>query len=193
MEQTTSQKILDIAQSLVVAGGYNGFSFADISGAVGIRKASIHHHFPTKIELVRTLVEQYAQKAASALEAVRSNVPAPVDQLKAYTGYWQTCIRDGSQPFCVCAMLASEMEILPKEVAAEVQVHFRNLSAWLATVLEDGAAQGQFRLDRPPQQAAQILMASVHGAMLSARALDDPDLFGAIIGPQVEALRVVKD
>ena len=56
MEQTTSQKILDIAQSLVVAGGYNGFSYADISDAIGIRKPSIHHHFPTKAELVRVLV-----------------------------------------------------------------------------------------------------------------------------------------
>jgi TetR/AcrR family transcriptional regulator, transcriptional repressor for nem operon len=193
MEQTTSQKILDIAQSLIVAGGYNGFSFADISDAVGIRKASIYHHFPTKIELVRMLVEQYAQKAASALEAVRSNVPEPVNQLEAYTGYWQTCIGDGSQPFCVCAMLASEMEILPKEVAAEVQVHFRNLSAWLTKVLEDGAARGQFRLDRSSEQMAQILMASVHGAMLSARALDNPDLFGAIVAPQVEALKVAKN
>jgi TetR/AcrR family transcriptional regulator, transcriptional repressor for nem operon len=188
MEQTTAQKILANARSLVMAGGYNGFSYADISDAIGIRKASIHHHFPTKAALVSTLVEQYAQEAAAALGAVRENILEPVDQLQAYIGHWKTCIGDGSQPFCVCAMLASEMEILPKEVAAEVQVHFRNLSGWLAAVLEDGAARGQFHLDKSPEQMAQILMASVHGAMLSARALDNPDLFGAIVGPQVSAL-----
>jgi TetR/AcrR family transcriptional repressor of nem operon len=190
MEQTTSQKILDIAQSLVVAGGYNGFSYADISDAIGIRKPSIHHHFPTKAELVRVLVDRYTQKAATELAAVRTHIPSPVDQLNAYIGYWQTCIRDGSQPFCVCAMLASELETLPEEVAAHVQVHFRNLTAWLAAVLETGAEQNLFRLNNPPVQTAQILMATVHGAMLSARALGEPDLFTAIVGPQVEALRV---
>ncbi len=30
-----------------MSGGYNGFSYADIAEVVGIRKTSIHHHFPT--------------------------------------------------------------------------------------------------------------------------------------------------
>ena len=70
MEQTTSEKILDTAQSLVVAGGYNGFSYADISDAVGIRKASIHHHFPTKAELVQVLVDRYTQRAESGVNRI---------------------------------------------------------------------------------------------------------------------------
>ncbi|WJH39339.1 TetR/AcrR family transcriptional regulator [Aliirhizobium terrae] len=193
MEQTTAQKILASARSLIMAGGYNGFSYADISDAIGIRKASIHHHFPTKAALVSTLVEQYAQEAATALGAVRENIPDPVDQLQAYIGHWKTCIGDGSQPFCVCAMLAGEMEILPPEVAAHVQVHFRNLAAWLTAVLEEGATCGQFQLDKLPEEMAQILMASVHGAMLSARALGTPDLFGAIVAPQIEALLAKKN
>lgn len=49
---STSDKILEIAQSLIARGGYNGFSYADISAVIGIRKASIYHHFPTKAELV---------------------------------------------------------------------------------------------------------------------------------------------
>jgi TetR/AcrR family transcriptional regulator, transcriptional repressor for nem operon len=188
MEQTTSQKILDTAQSLVVTGGYNGFSYADISDAIGIRKASIHHHFPTKAALVRTLVDQYVQRAVAGLGAVRENIPDPVDQLQAYIDHWKTCISDGSQPFCVCAMLASEMEILPEEVAPHVRRHFANLTAWLTVVLEEGAAQGRFHLGRQPEQTAQILMASVHGAMLSSRALGNPELFAAIVSPQIEAL-----
>jgi TetR/AcrR family transcriptional regulator, transcriptional repressor for nem operon len=189
MEQTTSQKILDTARVLVIAGGYNGFSYADISDAIGIRKASIHHHFPTKAELVRTLVEDYAKAAVAGLGALRENVPGPVEQLEAYVGYWRSCIDDGSKPFCLCAMLAGEIEILPPEVASQVRVHFRNLAGWLTAVLEEGAALNLFHLDRPPEQVAQALMASVHGAMLSARVGGDADLFAAIVVPQVEALK----
>ena len=46
----TSDDILGCARTLIIAGGYNGFSYADVAAVVGIRKASIHHHFPTKVD-----------------------------------------------------------------------------------------------------------------------------------------------
>jgi TetR/AcrR family transcriptional repressor of nem operon len=190
MQQTTSEKILDVAQALIVAGGYNGFSYADISDTVGIRKASIHHHFPTKAELVSVLLERYAKQAETGLAFVAANIENPADQLQAYIGHWQTCILDASEPFCVCAMLASEIQLLPEDVASRVRRHFENLSQWLASVLKAGAEQGIFRLAGAPQDEAQILMASVHGAMLSARAFANPDIFTAIVGPQMARIMV---
>jgi TetR/AcrR family transcriptional regulator, transcriptional repressor for nem operon len=70
-----------------------------------------------------------------------------------------------------------------------VRRHFENLAAWLTSVLKAGAEQKLFRLARSPEEEAQILMASVHGAMLSARALGDPSLFAAIVGPQLARLK----
>ncbi|TCV74431.1 TetR family transcriptional regulator [Neorhizobium sp. R1-B] len=189
MELTTSEKILEKAQALVVAGGYNGFSYADISDAIGIRKASIHHHFPTKAELVAVMVDRYTQQAQSGLKSLSQQIPDPAEQLQAYLGYWQKCVLDASQSFCVCAMLAGEMQMLPEAVASRVRAHFRNLAGWLASVLKAGADQGLFRLDNTPEEEAQILMASVHGAMLSARALGDPNLFLAIVSPQIVRLQ----
>ncbi len=185
---STSEKILDVAQSLIVAGGYNGFSYADISAAIGIRKASIHHHFPAKAELVAVLVDRYRRQAEAGLNALREQIASPAEQLQAYLNYWQTCIRDASQPFCVCAMLAGEMQMLPDEVASRVRSHFHSLAAWLTLVLRAGAEQGLFRLNRQPEDEAQMLLASVHGAMLSARALGDPELFGTIVTTQLAKL-----
>ncbi|OWV77050.1 TetR family transcriptional regulator [Rhizobium sp. R339] len=186
---STSEKILDIAQSLIVAGGYNGFSYADISDAIGIRKASIHHHFPAKAELVAVLVDRYTKQAQAGLQSLREQAASPADQLQFYIDYWRSCIENASQPFCVCAMLASEMQMLPDEVALRVRAHFRNLAAWLTSVLQTGLEQGLFRLDKRPEEQAQMLMASVHGAMLSARALGDPALFIAVVGPEIARLR----
>ncbi|RUM24568.1 TetR/AcrR family transcriptional regulator [Rhizobium vallis] len=186
---STSDKILDIAQSLIVAGGYNGFSYADISAAIGIRKASIHHHFPTKAELVSMLVDRYRKQAEAGLQSLREQAASPADQLQFYINYWQSCVENASQPFCVCAMLASEMQMLPEEVASRVRAHFQNLAGWLTAVLQAGVEQELFRLDRRPEEQAQMLMASVHGAMLSARAFGDPGLFIAIVAPEVARLR----
>lgn len=185
---STSEKILDVAQSLIVAGGYNGFSYSDISATIGIRKASIHHHFPTKAELVAVLVDRYRQQAEAGLKFVEERFASPVEQLQSYLNYWQACIRDASPSFCVCAMLAGEMPMLPENVASSVRSHFHSLSKWLATVLKAGAEQGLLRLEKPPEEEAQMLMASVHGAMLSARAFGDPELFVAILKVQTAKL-----
>lgn len=184
MEQTTSEKILDVAQALIVAGGYNGFSYADISDAVGIRKASIHHHFPTKADLVTVLLKHYTKRAEDGLNAVSANIPDPAARLEAYFDHWQRCITDASQPFCVCAMLAGEIQLLPADVATYVRRHFETLGEWLTEVLKAGAEQNMFRFSGTPEAEGQMLMASVHGAMLSARAFGNPELFGTIVGLQ---------
>lgn len=185
---STSDKILDVAQALIIAGGYNGFSYADISAAVGIRKASIHHHFPTKAELVAALVDRYRQQVDAGLDALRAQFPEPRQCLQSYLNFWQGCIRDNSMPFCVCAMLACEMQMLPEAVASRVRGHFDTLAQWLASVLQAGLDQDLFQLDKRPQDEAQVLMASVHGAMLSARTFGDPQVFASIVDAQLAKL-----
>jgi TetR/AcrR family transcriptional repressor of nem operon len=56
----TRIKILDVADDLVQRVGLNAMSYKHISDAVGIRKASIHHHFPKKENLVDQLLERCA-------------------------------------------------------------------------------------------------------------------------------------
>jgi TetR/AcrR family transcriptional repressor of nem operon len=185
---TTADDILRCARSLIIAGGYNGFSYADISKVVGIRNASIHHHFPSKSDLVRTLVARYRDEAQAGIAALERNVSGPGEQLRAYTGYWEACITDATASFCVCALLAAEIPVLPEEVALEVRAHFRALSAWLTSVLERGAKQGSIRLTGAAKGEAEVFMATVHGAMLSARAYGDAKMFGAIVRPVLERL-----
>jgi TetR/AcrR family transcriptional repressor of nem operon len=187
---TTADDILRCARSLIIAGGYNGFSYADISKVVGIRNASIHHHFPSKSDLVRTLVTRYRDEAQAGIAALERNVSDPGEQLRAYTGYWEACITDATASFCVCALLAGQIPVLPEEVALEVRAHFRALSAWLTSVLERGAKQGRLRLAGTAKGEAEVFMATVHGAMLSARAYGDPRMFGAIVHPVLERLVV---
>jgi len=185
---STSDEILRCARSLLIQGGYNGFSYADIAKVVGIRNASIHHHFPSKAELVRTLVARYREEAEAGIAHLERQISDPAAQLGAYVGYWEGCIADASRPFCVCALLASEIPVLPEEIALEVRAHFRMLSAWLTSVLERGAQQGSLRLAGTAKAEAESFMACVHGAMLSARAYGDPKAFGLVTRPLLERL-----
>lgn len=185
---STADDILACARSLIIAGGYNGFSYADIADVVGIRKPSIHHHFAGKVDLVRTLVSRYREEAEAGLATLERNVPDPRDQLKSYVGYWEACIGDATAPFCVCALLASELPILPEEVALEVRAHFRALASWLTSVMERGKRKGRLHLSNSAKVEAEGFMATIHGAMLSARAYGDPKMFGVITAPLLDRL-----
>lgn len=62
------------------------------------------------------------------------------------------------------------------------------LSAWLTAVLERGVQQGRLHLMSTPRFEAEAFMATVHGAMLSARAYGDPTMFGLITTPLLDRL-----
>jgi TetR/AcrR family transcriptional repressor of nem operon len=174
-------RLLDCARSLIAAGGYNGFSYADISAEVGITKASIHHHFPKKSDLVRVLLQRYRAEAMKGLAVLDAKIANPLGRLQAYATWWSTCIGDGSQPICICAMLSAEVPALPPEIATEVRLHFAHLANWLEGLMADGQAGKFIRLENTPAAEAHAFMATVHGAMLSARACGDPALFASIL------------
>jgi TetR/AcrR family transcriptional repressor of nem operon len=181
----TSEAILTCARALIVAGGYNGFSYADIADVVGVRKASIHHHFPSKVDLVQELVVQHRQATEEGFGQLQQAIPDSLEQLRAYCGYWQNCIADLSASFCVCALLAGELPVLPEPVALEVKSYFRFLSGWMAATLARGVEQGTIHLTATAQIEAEVFMATVHGAMLSARAYGDTAVFGVIMASQL--------
>ncbi|WP_431257960.1 TetR/AcrR family transcriptional regulator [Roseateles chitinivorans] len=181
-------EIVAHTRALLVSGGYNSFSYADLAERVKITKASIHHHFPSKAVLVQRVVSLYREEARHGLAGMERQIGDPASVLNAYANYWAGCIRSGEHPFCICAMLATEMPTIPEEVAVEVRAHFHDLNAWLAGVLKRGAAAGQFHLGGTPANSARAFMAVVHGAMLVARAVDDPKAFGAIVQPAIVKL-----
>ena len=184
----TASKLIGEAAQLIMRGGYNGFSYADLSDRFGIRKASIHHHFPSKVDLVVAVVEQARAAIRGQIAALEEGSPRAMEQLLTYTGFWERCIRDQTAPFCIAAVLAAELPSLPAEIAAAVRAHFVDLAQWLERVLSLGVAQGTMRLDAAPAVEADTFMAAVYGAMLAARAFDDPRRFSVIVEAAIHRL-----
>src|SRR5512140_3335683 len=100
----TADRILDIAEELVQTRGYEAFSYADISDALGIRKASVHHHFATKAELTRTVAARYRDAFAERLRGLDRDVPDPTRRLMRYVRLFQEALRKGDH-MCLYGML----------------------------------------------------------------------------------------
>ena len=155
MEKTTAQRILDSAQDMVRNRGYSAFSYADISKQVGIRKASIHYHFPSKDELVKELVKRYRERMGKACDRIARSTADLDQQLIQFANLYRDGLENGQ--ICLCAMLAADFAVLPEAIHEEIQTFFSDTEAWLVNLLQQGCAAGLW--DCQPKQEAKGLIA----------------------------------
>jgi TetR/AcrR family transcriptional repressor of nem operon len=188
MSSDTAERIMDTTHKLLGERGFSAFSYADIAETIQIRKASIHHHFPTKTGLVVAVLERHRRRMEEAHGMLDGQVGSPVERLRKYAGYWEACIHDMTEPYCIAALLGAELPSLPEEVQGAVRKHFASLSEWLARTLTDGVERGEIELQEAVAVEAEMLMAAVHGAMLTARVNHSSTLFQQITGGAIRRL-----
>jgi TetR/AcrR family transcriptional regulator, transcriptional repressor for nem operon len=173
----TAQRALDVAERLVQTRGFNGFSYADIAEALRVTKASLHYHFPTKADLGRQLVERYEAVFRATLECIDGSAKGAREKLERYARVYADVLR--ANRMCLCGMLASDYVTLPKPMREEVRRFFDENEAWLARVLERGRKAGEFDFTGSPLDVARVILASLEGAMMVARAYGDVSRFEA--------------
>jgi TetR/AcrR family transcriptional repressor of nem operon len=171
----TRSRILDVAERLVQVRGFNGFSYADVAAELGVTKASLHYHFPSKAELGEALIARYAERFAHALAAIDANLtPAPA-KLDAYANLYAEVLRQ--ERMCLCGMLAAEYQTLPGPVRNAVVAFLDDNEAWLALVLEHGREDGSLRFSNTAADTARSIVSGLEGAMLVARPYGAVDRF----------------
>jgi TetR/AcrR family transcriptional repressor of nem operon len=131
MESNTAVRIRETAHDLIAARGYFGFSYADIAETVGIRKASIHHHFPSKVDLVVATLKEYRAKLVEGVGGLDGNVADPMQRIRMYVQHWAECVESNNRPICIAALLSAELPALPEEIQVEVRLHFQYLVSWV--------------------------------------------------------------
>lgn len=171
----TKEHILASAQRLVQQRGFNGFSYADVADEVGIRKASLHHHFASKVDLGVALVEAYAAQFDEALAAIEHSDGTPVDKLKAYVAIYRATL--DSDRICMCGMLATETMTLDAAMLPRLQRFFARNTEWLAQLLAEGRSQGAFGFDGPAADHARAALSMLQGASLVCRSSGDMEAF----------------
>jgi TetR/AcrR family transcriptional repressor of nem operon len=184
----TAGKIISAGRQFIMRRGYNGFSYADVAEAVDIRKASIHHHFASKNDLVIAVLGEWREAFESDVASLHAADADALARLRAYIGHWERCIADDSAPFCVAGMLGAELPSLPDEVAQAVKRFFDDLAAWLEQVLESGVKADLIELHASVHTEAATLVSVVYGAMLAARVHGDVALFVQVTRGAVERL-----
>ncbi|HLZ35341.1 MAG TPA: TetR/AcrR family transcriptional regulator [Nitrospira sp.] len=167
----TKTVIMDAAQDLIQRGGANAMSYQDVSDAIGIRKASIHHHFPTKDSLIEAVIQRYAAYFLGLVDGIAESKLDPAAKLRKYAGLFEATLCEGKQDkACLFGMLGAELSTLRSPAAAGVRRFYRDNEARLARMLEEGREKGQFHFKGEAKLVAAMIFALLEGGALVARA-----------------------
>jgi len=177
----TAEQILDLAETLIQTRGYSAFSYQDIADSLGIRKASIHYHFPSKTELGIAVVDRYIARFGAGLTTISDDQSQ--SSMTMLDFYVQPYLQFASTPdrVCLSGALAGEMLALPPELRARVDHFFRIHHTWLTKILKRGVTRGEFRLPAPAPKVARFTFAALQGALLVKRTTDDPSQLNDVI------------
>ncbi|MNQ99398.1 HTH-type transcriptional repressor KstR2 [compost metagenome] len=164
MSVSTRAALLKVAENQMRSKGYSAFSYADLAATIGIRKASIHHHFPTKECLGQELIKDSFNRFDATIRSIEDTDEDPLLRLRAFSRLFLVSANEGLLP--LCGALAAEMAALPLSLQVLTRVFFETQLDWLQRTISEAAIQKGWLLAKPAQSYAFMLLSALEGASL---------------------------
>ena len=162
----TGTRILDLAQQMISQRGYNAVSYGDLAEELDLTTAAIHYHFPSKADLVQTLVRRYRRRSAEMRAALKEDHDRLRERLRQYVEVFSDIMTEGG--LCLCGVLAADASTLPDEVRREVRQFFTEQEDWLVEIISaETTGGGSLQGCDSSRDAARIFLATIEGAMLT--------------------------
>lgn len=162
MSVSTRDALMKSAEIHLRTKGYAAFSYADLAEEIGIRKASIHHHFPTKENLGHALITRYIEGFTQKLRWLDETHADPVVRLREFSLLFQSSIHDRLLP--LCGALAAEMAAMPESLQELGRALLTQQLAWLEKSLVEAAKVHRWKRAAPPALHARMLLSALEGA-----------------------------
>lgn len=170
------ERILEAATLIAQAHGYGGLNVRELADQVGIKAASLYHHFTNKADLGAAVARRYWENTAVGLDALLDEAGSPAEALRRYPEMFRKALVTGNR-ICLCSFMAAESEDLPEPVLVEVRTFADVNVAWLERMLK---AEKQLK---PVDSAARAraIFSAIAGAQLIARSRGDVAVYDSLV------------
>ncbi|HXE58448.1 MAG TPA: helix-turn-helix domain-containing protein [Gemmatimonadales bacterium] len=176
----TRLQILDAAQELILARGFAGTSVDDILARTGLTKGAFFHHFKSKHELARALVERHSARDLERFEAILERAERlhrdPVQQLLIFFGLYAEFLEELADPTagCLFASYLYESQLFDDSVLEIIRSNFAHWRKRLGEKLRAAAELHPPRIPVDLDDVADMFNAVAEGAFVMARTEQDP-------------------
>jgi AcrR family transcriptional regulator len=167
-DQNTKERIMEIAERLIMSRGYNGFSYKDISSELKVKNAAIHYHYPSKTDLGIAVIRSARSRFRQWRMMKTNQEVSPLDMLNQYYETYISYLKS-EEYVCLGGSLETDFHTFPGEMQNEIKEYASELIQWMKTILASGREKELFSFSGSPEDKAVFILSSVKGALQTAR------------------------
>lgn len=142
--EKTEAALREAAVSLIARHGYEAVSMRQLAAQVGVQAAALYRYFPTKEDLLFTLMREHMEGLIAGWEAIRPRSGSPVGRLAAFVDHH---IRFHVERRHATHVSNMELRSLSPERLTHILRLRTNYEKELRSILREGAENGDFRVD----------------------------------------------
>lgn len=179
--EDTRKRILDTAQAMILGRGYAGVSVDTLISELGLTKGAFFHHFKSKRDLARTLIERYSDEGVSlfqeSLRRAKRLSDDPLQQFLILIGLYEEIFEGLTEPYpgCLLASYVYEMQQFDEGTRTIINREFLLSRGELTQLIERIAKEHPPRARIDVCSLADGFMCLFEGAFILGKSLQESD------------------
>lgn len=168
-KETSHERIVDAAARAIRRSGYGGTGVADIMKEAGLTHGGFYAHFDSREAMLAEAADRAGAESVAAIARIASTMPpskALQMMLKAYLSKEHV---ESTETGCAVAALGSEMPRQAPEVRRAATNRIKEMIDLVARQMPNWGQPGA-------HEHALVTVSTMVGALMLARAVDDPRL-----------------
>ena len=178
----TRNKIMDVAQKMVLQVGLTGTSVEKVIDGAGVTKGTFFYHFKTKHDLAAAMIERYAnedqQHFLDFMDKAEQLARDPLQQLLIFIGLFIEMTEKLEDPFpgCLYAAYCYQSGAISPEVMSKVEQMMHFWRDRLGQKLEAVTQEYPSRIPVSHTHVADHVLTTFEGAFILSKVMQEPKL-----------------
>ena len=185
-KEATHDRIVEAAARAIRRSGYDGTGVADIMKDAGLTHGGFYAHFPSREAMLAEAADRAGGESVAMMERVAATSPPPQALLAMMQAYLSKAHVEGIETGCAAAALGSEMPRQGPEVRRAATRRIKEMIDLVARQSPDWGQAGA-------HERTLVTVATMVGALVLARAVDDPKLSDALRKAALKHLVLTQD
>jgi AcrR family transcriptional regulator len=172
-KEATHERIVEVAARAIRRTGYGGTGVADIMKEAGLTHGGFYAHFASREAMLAEAADRAGGEAVATLAEIAAAAPPQQALRSLVRAYLSKAHVEGVETGCAVAALGSEM---PRQAPEVRRAATRRIKEQIDLVARQSPDWGQ----PGAHERARVTVATMVGALVLARAVDDPKLRDAL-------------
>ncbi|KQY87180.1 TetR/AcrR family transcriptional regulator [Pelomonas sp. Root1444] len=168
-KDATHERIVSVAARAIRRSGYGGTGVADIMKEAGLTHGAFYSHFASREAMLAEAAAKACAESAAGATQVAADAPPGMALHTMLATYLSKGHVEQLEAGCPLAALGSETSRQAPEVRRVATRHIKATIDLLARQLPDWGQQGA-------HEKALVMLSTMVGALMLARAVDEPGL-----------------